>query len=36
MEIVFSVGDAPRLYKEDHRPAETELREFLQTAVEEY
>jgi hypothetical protein len=34
-ETVFSVGSAPRLYNEDQRPAETELRGFLETAVED-
>jgi hypothetical protein len=33
METVFSVGSAQRLYKEDPRPAESELRDFLETAV---
>jgi hypothetical protein len=35
MEIVFSVGSAPRLYNEDPRRAESELRESLETAVED-
>jgi hypothetical protein len=35
MEIVFSVGSDPRLYNEDPRPIETELRESLRMAVEE-
>jgi hypothetical protein len=34
METVFSVGSAPRLYNEDPRPAERELMEPLETAVE--
>jgi hypothetical protein len=34
MANVFSVGAAPRLYNEDSRPAEIELRESLETAVE--
>jgi hypothetical protein len=32
--MVFSVGAAPRLYNEDPRAAEIELRESLETAVE--
>jgi hypothetical protein len=32
---VFSVGSAPRLYNEDPRPAEEQLRESLETAVED-
>jgi hypothetical protein len=32
-ETVFPVEAAPRLYNEDPRPAETELRESLETAV---
>jgi hypothetical protein len=32
---VFSVGAAPRLYNEVPRPAERELREFLEMAVED-
>jgi hypothetical protein len=32
--MVFSVGADPRLYNEDLRPAEIELRESLETAVE--
>jgi hypothetical protein len=35
MKIVFSVGSAPRLYKEAPRPAEIELRDSLETAVED-
>jgi hypothetical protein len=35
MEKMFYVGSAPRLYKEDPRPAESELRESLETAVTE-
>jgi hypothetical protein len=35
METAFSVGSAPRLYNEDSRPAEIELMEFLETAVED-
>jgi hypothetical protein len=35
MESVFSVGSAPRLYNEDPRPAEIELRDPLETAVED-
>jgi hypothetical protein len=35
METVFSVGSAPRLYNEDPRPAELELRESLEIAVED-
>jgi hypothetical protein len=35
METVFSVGSAPGLYKEDPSPAKIELRESLQTAVED-
>jgi hypothetical protein len=34
METVFSVGSTPKLYKEDPRPAEIELRDCLETAVE--
>jgi hypothetical protein len=34
MERVFSVGSAPRLYNEDPRPAEIEVRESLEEAVE--
>jgi hypothetical protein len=30
---VFSGGADPRLYNEDYRPAESELRESLETAV---
>jgi hypothetical protein len=33
METVFSVGSNPRLYNEDPRLAELELREPLETAV---
>jgi hypothetical protein len=32
--MVLSVGADPRLYNEDLRPAELELREFLEMAVE--
>jgi hypothetical protein len=32
METVFSVWSATRLYNEDPRPAELELRESLETA----
>jgi hypothetical protein len=32
---VFSVGSAPRLYNEDPRPAEIELRESPEIAVED-
>jgi hypothetical protein len=32
--MVFAVGSAPRLYYEDLRPAEIELREPLEMAVE--
>jgi hypothetical protein len=35
METVFSVGSDLRLYKEDPKPAESELRESLETAVED-
>jgi hypothetical protein len=35
METVFSVGSAPRLYNEDPRPAEIELRESLETRVDD-
>jgi hypothetical protein len=35
METVFSVGSTPRLYNEDPKPAEIELRESLETAVED-
>jgi hypothetical protein len=34
METVFAVGSAPGLYREDPRPAEIELREPLEMAVE--
>jgi hypothetical protein len=34
METVFSVGTDPRLYNEDPRPAEIELRESLVMAVD--
>jgi hypothetical protein len=34
MKIVFSVGSAQRLYNEDVRPAESELRKLLEMAVE--
>jgi hypothetical protein len=33
METMFSVGSAPRLYNEDPRSAEIELRESLEMAV---
>jgi hypothetical protein len=32
---VFSVGSDPRLYNEESRPAEKELRESLEMAVED-
>jgi hypothetical protein len=32
---VLSVGADPRLYNEDPEPAERELREYLETAVED-
>jgi hypothetical protein len=32
---VFSVGAYPRIYNEDPRPAEIELRESLEAAVED-
>jgi hypothetical protein len=35
METVFSVGPYPRLYSEDPRTAEIELRESLEAAVED-
>jgi hypothetical protein len=35
METVFSVGAAPRLYNEDQKPAELELRKSLEMAVED-
>jgi hypothetical protein len=35
MEMVFSVGSDPRLYKEDPRPAEFELKEPLETTVKD-
>jgi hypothetical protein len=35
METVFFVRSDPRLYNEEPRPAETELREALETAVED-
>jgi hypothetical protein len=35
METVFSVGSAPRLYNEDPTPAEIELRQSLEAAVED-
>jgi hypothetical protein len=35
METVFSVGSDPRLYNGDPRPAEIELKESLETAVED-
>jgi hypothetical protein len=36
MAIVFSAGSAPRLYNEDTRPVELELRESLEMSVEDY
>jgi hypothetical protein len=35
METVFSLGSAPRLYNENPRPAEIEMRESLEAAVED-
>jgi hypothetical protein len=35
METVFSVGCDPKLYNEDPRPAEIELRESLEMARKE-
>jgi hypothetical protein len=35
METMFSIGSAPRLYNEVPRPAEIELRESLEIAVED-
>jgi hypothetical protein len=35
METVFSVGSTPRLYKEEPRPAEIDLKESIETAVED-
>jgi hypothetical protein len=35
METVFYFGSAPRLHNEDPKPAEKELRESLETAVED-
>jgi hypothetical protein len=35
MKTVFSVGFDPRLHKEDPRPAELEMRESLETVVED-
>jgi hypothetical protein len=35
METVFSIGSVPRLHNDDPKPAETELRESLETAVED-
>jgi hypothetical protein len=35
METVFSVGSAPRLYNEDLRQLRQQLRESLETAVED-
>jgi hypothetical protein len=32
---VFSIGSAPRLYNEDARPAEIELRESPEMAVDD-
>jgi hypothetical protein len=34
METVFFAGSIPRLYNENPRPAELELRETLEIAVE--
>jgi hypothetical protein len=34
METMFSVGSDSRLYNEDSRPVEIDLRESLETAVE--
>jgi hypothetical protein len=33
IETVFAVGSAPRLYNEDPRPTEIELRGYLESAV---
>jgi hypothetical protein len=33
--MVFSVGSDPRIYNEDPRPAELEMREPLETAVKD-
>jgi hypothetical protein len=35
MEAVFSAGSDARPYNEDPKPAELELREFLEMAVED-
>jgi hypothetical protein len=35
METVFSVGSDPRLYNQDPRQAEIELRESLEAEVED-
>jgi hypothetical protein len=35
MKSVFSVGSDPKLYNEDYKPAELELRKFLEMAVED-
>jgi hypothetical protein len=35
MEMVFSVGSTSMLYNEDLRPEESELRQSLETAVED-
>jgi hypothetical protein len=35
MEMVFSAGSASRLHNEDLRPTGIELRESLETAVED-
>jgi hypothetical protein len=35
METMFSIGSDPRLYNEDPRAAEIELRESLEAAVED-
>jgi hypothetical protein len=35
METVFSVGSAPKLYNEDPRPAQIELMEPFEVAVED-
>jgi hypothetical protein len=35
MQMVFSVGSVPRLYNEDPKPADSELRESLVATVED-
>jgi hypothetical protein len=35
METVFSIGSALKLYKEDPRPPELELRESLEMALKD-